>query len=69
MTLYGGIDLHINDAVISIIGFQDRLVWEKRLANNVPTIQAHLEYYLRELDGLVVESTYNWYRMVDGLLG
>ncbi len=68
MTLYGGIDLHSNNSVISIIDSQDRLVSERRLPNNLPTIQAHLESYRRELDGLVVESTYNWYWLVDGLL-
>ena len=31
MTLYGGIDLHSNNAMISIIDAQDHLVFEKRL--------------------------------------
>ena len=67
MTLYGGIDLHSNNDMISIIDAQDHLVCEKRLPNNLQSIQAHLDPYRSRLDGLVVESTYNWYWLVDGL--
>jgi transposase len=67
MTLYGGIDPHSNNAMISIIDAQDHLVFEKRLANNLSSIQSHLDPYRSRLDGLVVESTYNWYWLVDGL--
>lgn len=68
MTLYGGIDLHSNNAMISIIDTQDHLISEKRLPNNLPRIQAHLEPFRSGLDALVVESTYNWYWLVDGLI-
>ena len=67
MTLYGGIDLHSNNAMVSIIDSQDHLVFEKRLANDLQSIQSHLDPYRSRLDGLVVESTYNWYWLVDGL--
>lgn len=67
MTLYGGIDLHSNNAMISIIDAQDHLIFEKRLPNNLSSIQSHLDPYRSRLDGLVVESTYNWYWLVDGL--
>ena len=67
MTLYGGIDLHSNNVMISIIDAQDHLVFERRLANNLSSIQSHLDPYRSRLDGLVVESTYNWYCWGDGL--
>jgi transposase len=68
MTLYGGIDLHSNNAMISIIDAQDHVISEKRLPNDLPRIQAHLAPYRSGLDALVVESTYNWYWLVDGLV-
>ena len=42
MTLYGGIDLHSNNVMVSLIDDVDQLVSEKRLPNNLDTIQAHL---------------------------
>lgn len=67
MTLYGGIDLHSNNVMISLIDDVDQLVSEKRLPNNLDTIQAHLQSFKDDLSALVVESTYNWYWLVDGL--
>lgn len=67
MALYGGIDLHSNNVMISVIDTQDHLIFEKRLPNDLPLIQSHLQPYQSRLRGLVVESTYNWYWLVDGL--
>ena len=67
MTLYGGLDLHSNNVMISLIDAQDHLISEKRLPNELPLIEAHLAPYQPRLEGLVVESTYNWYWLVDGL--
>lgn len=68
MALYGGIDLHANNSVIVIIDDQDRVVDHKRLPNQLDHILARLAPYQGELQGLVVESTYNWYWLVDGLM-
>jgi transposase len=68
MTLYGGIDLHCNNSMVSVIDQENHLVSEKRLPNELPVIQAFLAPYRSELQGLVVESTYNWYWLVDGLI-
>ena len=68
MTLYCGIDLHSNNVLISIINENDQLVSEKRLTNSLPLILTHLSPYQTELSGVVVESTYNWYWLVDGLM-
>jgi transposase len=45
----------------------DRVVAEKRLPNELSTILAFLSPWRGELAGVVVESTYNWYWLVDGL--
>jgi transposase len=67
MTLYCGIDLHSNNSLVSIIDEHDRIVYEKRLANDLATIRQPLLVYQDQLAGVVVESTYNWYWLVDGL--
>jgi transposase len=68
MSLYGGIDLHANNSVIVVINEQDQVVDEKRLPNHLDSILSRLAPYQEELSGLVVESTYNWYWLVDGLM-
>src|SRR5215471_11595090 len=68
MSLYGGIDLHANNSVIVLINEQDEVIYQKRLPNDLPTILEQLVPYHTEMKGLVVESTYNWYWLVDGLM-
>jgi transposase len=68
MALYGGIDLHANNCVIVSIDDQDRVVDHKRLPNQLECILARLAPYQTEIKGLVVESTYNGYWLVDGLI-
>jgi len=68
MTLYCGIDLHANNVVVSIITDSDHIVFEKRLPNDLNTILSALLPYQDELFACVVESTYNWYWLVDGLM-
>src|SRR5262249_28762181 len=38
------------------------------LNNHLPTILEQLTPYRDALEGVVVESTYNWYWLVDGLM-
>ena len=47
---------------------EDRIVLQKRLANDLGQIRGVLEPHRDELVGIVVESTYNWYWVVDGLM-
>ncbi len=67
--LYGGIDLHANNSVIALLQENDKVVCETRLRNELKTILHHLSPYRDAIAGLVVESTYNWYWLVDGLMG
>src|SRR5919198_2549294 len=68
MSLYGGIDLHANNSVIVLLNEQDEGIYRKRLPNALPTILEQLAPYHTAMEGLVVESTYNWYWLVDGLM-
>jgi transposase len=68
MTLYAGIDLHSNNNVVVVQDEDDNVVGRRRLANDLKTVSAWLEPYRDNLAGVVVESTYNWYWLVDGLM-
>src|SRR5262244_2873252 len=68
MPLYGGIDLHANNSVVVLLNEQDHVVYYQRLNNHLPTILEQLTPYRDALEGVVVESTYNWYWLVDGLM-
>ncbi len=68
MTLYCGIDLHANNNLISVIDDHDVVHYEKRHPNDLQIIREVLEPFQSELLACVVESTYNWYWLVDGLM-
>ena len=68
MKLYGGIDLHSNNCVMVLLDEQDQGVYQKRLNNDLEHIVGELEPYQDSIEGLVVESTFNWYWLVDGLM-
>jgi transposase len=68
MKLYGAIDLHSNNNVTVVIDEQDQIVYQKRLPNELPMIVQQLSVYQSSLQGIVVESTYNWCWLVDGLM-
>lgn len=68
MKLYGAIDLHSNNNVMVVSDEQDHVVYEKRLPNDLALITQQLASYRNSLEGIVIESTYNWYWLVDGLM-
>lgn len=67
MDKYTGIDLHSNNCVVAVIDAEDRVVCERRVPNKLDQVLALLKPYWEELRGIVVESTFNWYWLVDGL--
>jgi len=66
--LYCGIDLHSNNAYLVIRGQDGGVVFRRRLPTDLGAILAALEPYRSELVGVAVESTFNWYWLVDGLV-
>ena len=68
MTYYCGIDLHSTNSVVVVIDGADRVAFKKRLRNELRMIVDALAPYREALSGVVVESTYNWYWLVDGLM-
>jgi transposase len=67
MALYAGIDLHSNNSVVVVQDEKDRVIGRRRLRNDLRTVSAWLEPFRDAMAGVVVESTYNWYWLVDGL--
>jgi transposase len=68
MELYWGIDLHSNNNYLGVYDEQDRVRFANRLPNEIGMVLNSLEPYKAELTGIAVESTYNWYWLVDGLM-
>jgi hypothetical protein len=65
MKLSGAIDLHSNNNVTVLINEKDEVVYRKRLPNDLKLILAP---HQSKMEGIVVESTYNWYWLVDGFM-
>jgi transposase len=68
MSLYGGIDLHANNNVVVLLTDQDQVIYQQRLPNHLPAILEPFHLYHGAIAGVVVESTDNWYWLVDGLM-
>jgi len=66
--LYAGCDLHGNNNLIGIIDGEGKRVFKKKLSNDLALVRDTLKPFKEELVGIAVESTYNWYWMVDGLM-
>ena len=60
MRLYAGIDLHSTNNVTVLIDEEDKIVYQKRLPNDLAMILKELSVYQSRIEGIVVESTYNW---------
>ena len=67
MTVYAGIDLHSNNSYLGILDHGNQRLFGKRLPNKLELIERALRPFKSELVGTVVESTFNWYWLVDGL--
>jgi transposase len=66
--LYSAADLHSNNHFLTIIDEQDKRILEKRLPNELSVTLKTLEPYRADISGIAVESTFNWYWLVDGLM-
>jgi len=67
MKTYAGIDLHSSNNYTAVINEHDQRLYRKRLPNRLDAVVSALEPFKDTLEGTVVESTYNWYWLVDGL--
>lgn len=68
MGLHCAVDLHGNNGFYGVVDESGKRIFKKRLPNSLPEVVSALAPYREELvAGVVVESTYNWYWLVDGL--
>ena len=68
MKLYCGIDLHAKNSYLAIIDDERKRIFNRNLTNDRQAILSFLAPYKTELKGIVVESTFNWYWLVDALM-
>jgi len=68
MPLYCGIDLHSNNHVICVIDDKDKRLLEAKLDNYSELTIRALSKYKKRLKAIAVESTFNWYWLVDALM-
>jgi len=67
MELYCAMDLHANNTLIGLSDENDKRIVNCRMENKLELILRKLEPYRESIVGIAVESTYNWYWLVDGL--
>jgi transposase len=68
MKLYGGMDLHSTNVVTQLIDEGDKVLYRKKQCCDLDQILKGLEPFKDNIEGIAVESTYNWYWLVDGLM-
>jgi len=68
MSLYCGIDLHSNNNYACVIDNKDKRIFEKKLGNSAELVIQALQPYKRRLKAVAIESTFNWYWLVDSLM-
>src|SRR5467141_2607536 len=61
------IDLHRNNLVIGIMDMDGKQVASQKLSCKLKEVVKFLSPYKKRLEQVAVESTYNWYWLVDGL--
>jgi len=66
--LYAGFDLHSSSSYLGIMNEDGRRLLGRKVANDPGGILEVLEPYRRGIAGVAVESTYNWYWLVDLLM-
>jgi len=66
-TVMAGIDLHSNNAMVGLVDQDGGRLAHRKLECDLKEIVAFLEPYKGGLESVAVESTYNWYWLVDGL--
>jgi transposase len=64
-----GMDLHSNNVVIGIMDMDGKRVASRKVPCELKEVVKFLAPFKKRLEQVAVESTYNWYWLVDGLRG
>jgi transposase len=65
MTLYAAFDLHSNNNYLAIVDQTGKRIFKKKLMNDPEIILNALKPHQQEMAAVTVESTFNWYWLVD----
>ena len=65
--LIAGIDLHSNNLMIGVINQEGKRVAYRKLECDLEKVVDFLKPFKPQLQSMAVESTFNWYWLVDGL--
>ena len=68
MRLYCGVDLHSTNSYLAVLDEQLETVLGRRVPNRLDAVLGALEPLREQIQGIAVESTFNWYWLVDGLM-
>lgn len=68
MKLYTGFDLHSSNSYVGIIDENGKRAFNKKLPNDPAVIVNTLRPFRHDITDIAVESTYNWYWLVDLLM-
>lgn len=68
MTHFVAFDLHSDNACCLIIDSSERIVFKNKFNNVMADILAGLLPFKPTISKIVVEATYNWYWLLDGLM-
>lgn len=62
-----GMDLHSNNVVVGIVDSDGKRLAHRKLPCELDAVIKFLKPYKKQLEEVAVESTFNWYWLVDGL--
>ena len=65
--MHCGVDLHGRNVRCFLTDENDKVVAERTFITNLSEVLIFLKPYQSQGEGIAVESTYNWYWLVDGL--
>jgi transposase len=68
MKVYVGMDLHATNTYVGMVDEENTVLHKQRFRNELSLILAGLDSFKKDIEGIVVESTFNWYWLVDGLM-
>lgn len=68
MKLYAAFDLHASSNYLAVIDENGKRFFKKKMPNEPEIILESLKPFKADIRGIVVESTYNWYWLVDLLM-
>ncbi len=68
MKLYCGIDLHSNNNFMVVIDENDQVILQRKNTNNALDILEAFSRLNQKVEAVAIESTYNWYWLVDLLM-